>query len=82
METILILAALAACVAAGVTVAAMAARGRRAPLRLSNDLDEADEALLLGDVAPKAPPIDRSAEVLDLEPVRDERSGTRQGETR
>ncbi|GBU17486.1 MAG: hypothetical protein COT28_08855 [Methylobacterium sp. CG08_land_8_20_14_0_20_71_15] len=62
MEIVLILAAFAAIVVAGATVAAMAARGRRPPMRLANDLDEGDEALLLGDVGRPPSPIDRSAE--------------------
>ena len=81
METILILGALAACGAAALTVATMAARGRRAPLRLSNDLDEADEVHLLGGIDRKGTPIDRSADIVDLDPVHQERH-PRRGEAR
>lgn len=67
METILIIGAVAGCVVAGTTVAIIAARARRPPLRLSHDLDEADEALLLHGVEHPGSPIDRSAETIDLE---------------
>lgn len=79
METILILGALAACAAVALVVAAMTARGRRAPLRLSNELDEADEVHLLGGIEPRATPIDRSADILDLDPVSEERPHRRGG---
>lgn len=69
METVLILAAVAACVIAGLVVVALSARGRRAPLRMDSDLDEADERMLLAAAAPAASPIDRSGAVLDLDPV-------------
>lgn len=69
MELILILAAVLACLVAGVAVAAMSARGRRPPLRLDNDLDERDEDFLLTEVGPTRSPIDRSADVLEAEDV-------------
>ncbi len=67
MELVLILAAVLACLVAGVAVAAMSARGRRPPLRLDNDLDERDTDVLLADVRPARSPIDRSADVLEPE---------------
>ncbi|WP_375462669.1 hypothetical protein [uncultured Methylobacterium sp.] len=69
METVLILAAVTACAAAGLVALALTARGRRAPLRMDSDLDEVDERMVLASVAPPASPIDRSAAVSDLDPV-------------
>ncbi|MDR7035449.1 MULTISPECIES: hypothetical protein [Methylobacterium] len=69
METILILAAVAALAIAGTMAAAMMARGRRPPLRLPNDPDDDDEPFVLGGVGRRESPIDRSAPVLDLEPI-------------
>ncbi|WP_375457349.1 hypothetical protein [uncultured Methylobacterium sp.] len=70
METFVILAAVTACAAAGVVVAALARRGRRGALRMDSDLDAEDEALLLAEIGPPESPIDRSAAVLDLDPIR------------
>ncbi|MGH1588287.1 hypothetical protein ACRBEV_07870 [Methylobacterium phyllosphaerae] len=63
-----------------VAVAAMAARGRREPLRMGAELDHEDEDLLIGSIGPRRSPIDRNAQVLDprvldleaieLEPIR------------
>ncbi|MCJ2106089.1 hypothetical protein MKK70_12020 [Methylobacterium sp. E-041] len=72
METLLILAAVAACAVAGTVVLWLLARGRREPLRLDSEHDAADEALLLAEIGPTASPIDRSGAVLDLEPIRAE----------
>ena len=74
MERLLIILAVLVCVAAGIAAVAMAARGRRPPLRMDHDLDEDDEHLLLGSVGTAESPIDRSAQVLDaqvldLEPI-------------
>ena len=79
METILILAAVAALAIVGTVVAAMTARGRRPPLRLPNDLDDADEDILLHGVGRRESPIDRSAPVLDLEPIEPRRETDRDG---
>ena len=67
MELILILAAILACIVAGVAVFALAARQRRPPLRLGSEHDEHDEDLLLADVGPSHSPIDRTAEILEPE---------------
>ncbi|AWN35290.1 hypothetical protein [Methylobacterium radiodurans] len=69
MELLLILGAVLACTVAGVIVVRMSAQGRRPPLRLDSELDARDEDLLTR-VGPIRSPIDRSAEVLDAEPVR------------
>lgn len=71
METLLILAAVAACAAAGIVALRLVARGRREPLRMDSDHDAADEALLLAEVGPSESPIDRSDAVLDLDPIRE-----------
>jgi hypothetical protein len=65
MERLLIILAILVFVAAGVAVAAMAARGRREPLRMDSELDVEDEALLIGKVGAPGSPIDRTAEILD-----------------
>ncbi|MEA1831185.1 hypothetical protein U8607_03730 [Methylobacterium durans] len=82
METILILVAVAALMIAGTMVAAMTARGRRPPMRMPNDVDDRDEAILLDGVGRRESPIDRSAQILDLEPVDFERIERKPGETR
>ena len=74
MERLLIILAVLVCVAAGIAVVAMAARGQRPPLRMDGELDADDEHLLLGSVGTPDSPIDRSAQVLDaqmldLEPI-------------
>lgn len=76
METLLILAAVAACAVAGTVVLRLLARGRREPLHLDSEHDPADEALLLAEIGPSASPIDRSGAVLDLDPIRVEDGGT------
>ena len=76
MELLLILGALLVCTVAGVIVVRMSAHSRRPPLRLDSELDERDEDLLTR-VGPARSPIDRSAEVLDVEPVRPGRPGER-----
>jgi hypothetical protein len=69
METVLILAALAALAVSGVAVSVIAARSRRPPLRLPHEHDLADEDET-DDFEPRpASPIDRSGAVLDLEPI-------------
>lgn len=67
MERLLIILAVLVCVAAGVAVVAMSARGRRPPLRMGADLDADDEHLLLDSVGTPGSPIDRSAQVLDAQ---------------
>ena len=69
MELVLIVCAVLACAIAGVAVAAAAARARRPPLRLDSELDERDEDLVLASVGPSHSPIDRSAEIIDVEPA-------------
>ncbi len=69
MELLLILGAVLACTVAGVIAVRMSAQNRRPPLRLDSELDEQDEDLLTR-VGPGRSPIDRSAEVLDAEPIR------------
>ncbi|GJD88892.1 MULTISPECIES: hypothetical protein [Methylobacterium] len=68
MELLLILGAVLACTVVGVIAVRMAAQSRRPPLRLDNELDERDEDLVTR-VGPSRSPIDRSAEVLDVEPI-------------
>ncbi|MCJ2140490.1 hypothetical protein [Methylobacterium sp. E-066] len=65
MERLLIILAVLICAVAGVAVIAMAARGRRKPLRMGSELDAEDEHLLIGPVGPSPSLIDRQAEVLD-----------------
>ncbi|MCJ2017291.1 MULTISPECIES: hypothetical protein [unclassified Methylobacterium] len=65
MERLIIILAILIFVAAIVAVAAMAARGRREPLRMRSELDSEDEDLFLGAVGPRSTPIDRTAQVLD-----------------
>lgn len=72
MELILILAAVLACIVAGVAVVALSARQRRPPLRLDSEHDEHDEDLLLAEVGPSHSPIDRTAEVLEAEVIEGE----------
>ena len=79
MELILILAAILACFVAGVAVFAISARHRRPPLRLGNEFDERDEDLLLAEVGPSRSPIDRTADVLEPEPVQAPRLPQRPG---
>ena len=67
MERLLIILAVLVCVAAGIAVAAMSMRGRRAPLRMDHELDVDDEPLLLSRVGTPESPIDRSAPVLDAQ---------------
>ena len=67
MERLLIILAVLVCVAAGIAVVAMSARGRRPPLRMHADLDADDERLFLGSVGTPESPIDRSAQVLDTQ---------------
>lgn len=67
MERLLIILAVLVCVAAGIAVVAMSARGRRPPLHMGSDLDADDEHLLLGSVGAPDSPIDRSAQVLDVQ---------------
>lgn len=69
MELVLILAALAACVVAGLVVAILAARSRRPDLRMGSEIEDHEEDYLLASVGPKDSPIDRSAEVLDIEAI-------------
>lgn len=69
METILILAAVAACAVACLVAVAAMLRGRRAPLHMDSEHDPEDEALLLAEVGPVRSPIDRSAPVIDLVPT-------------
>lgn len=75
MELILILAAVLACIVAGVAVVALSARQRRPPLRLDSEHDEHDEDLLLAEVGPSRSPIDRTAEVLEAEVIEGEAPG-------
>ncbi|MHB2210101.1 hypothetical protein [Methylobacterium sp. CM6257] len=80
MERLLIILAVLAFAIAGIAVAAMAARGRREPLRMGSELDAEDAEMLLGPIGPRKSPIDRTAQVLDphvldleateLEPIR------------
>ena len=68
MERLLIILAILIFVVALVSVAAMAARGRREPLRMGSEFDSADEDLIVGSVGPRRSPIDRTAQVLDQRP--------------
>ncbi|WP_342105260.1 hypothetical protein [Methylobacterium sp. SI9] len=68
MERLSIILAIVIFVVAIVSVAVMAARGRREPLRMHSELDSEDEDLFLGAVGPRKTPIDRSAQVLDQRP--------------
>ena len=80
MERLLIFLAILVFAVAVVSIVAMVARGRRAPLRLETDLDVEDEDLVLESVGTRWSPIDRTAQVLDpnvldleateLEPIR------------
>jgi hypothetical protein len=90
MERLLIILAILVFAAAGVAVAAMVARGRRAPLRLDTEFDAEDEHLLIGSVGAAGSPIDRTAQVLDphvldleateLEPIRRLGSSAEEGD--
>ncbi len=82
METLVILAAVAACAVAGTVVLRLLARGRREPLHLDSEHDPADEALLLAKIGPSASPIDRSGAVLDLLPIHAEDRQEDQGAPR
>jgi hypothetical protein len=78
METVLILAAVAALAVSGVTVAAMGSRSRRPSLRLPHEdaIDEASEDGSMEEFeSPLPSPIDRSGTVLDLEPIEAPRPG-------
>jgi hypothetical protein len=68
MERLFIILAILIFVVAIVSVAVMAARGRREPLRMHSELDSEDEDLFLGGVGPRESPIDRAAQVLDQRP--------------
>ena len=80
MERLLIFLAILIFAVALVSVAAMVARGRRAPLRMDTELDVEDEDLVIGAVSARHSPIDRAAQILDphvldleateLEPIR------------
>ncbi|NEU10763.1 hypothetical protein G3T14_01280 [Methylobacterium sp. BTF04] len=72
METTLILSALAVLVLSGILVATMVARSRRPELRMAReeDLAEDGEEILMRSIEPpRISPIDRSAPILDIEPV-------------
>jgi hypothetical protein len=72
METLLILAAVAAVVIATILVARTMARAARPPLRLPHEdamIEDEEDRLMDSLAAPPVSPIDRSANVLDLEPV-------------
>jgi hypothetical protein len=69
METLMILAAVVACAIAGVTVVSMTKRGRRAPMRMPNELDDDDTEMLIGAMRRSESPIDRTVQILDLEPI-------------
>lgn len=74
METTLILSALAVLALSGVMVATMMTRSRRPELRMSREeelAEEGEESLLRSIVPPRPSPIDRSATILEIEPVRD-----------
>jgi len=68
MERLLIILAILTFVIALVSVATMAARGRREPLRMGSEFDSADEDLVIGSVGPRSSLIDRTAQVLDHRP--------------
>ena len=65
----MIIAAVVACTIAGVTVVSMTTRGRRAPMRMPNELDDDDTEMLLGSMRRPESPIDRTVQILDLEPI-------------
>lgn len=71
METFLILAAVVAVAISVVAVARTMSRARRPPLRLPHEdtIEDDDEHMMESFAPPQASPIDRSAPVLDLEPV-------------
>lgn len=72
METTLILAAVAALAISGVMVATMMTRSRRPELRMGREEDlaaDGEETLMRSIEPPRASPIDRSATILDIEPV-------------
>lgn len=69
MERLLIFVAVLICVSAGVGVLAMAARSRRAPLRMDSELDEVDEDLLTAGLGARESPIDRRAQVIDVDMI-------------
>lgn len=74
METTLILTALAVLAISGVLVATMMARARRPELRMSREEDlaeDGEETLMRSIEPPRISPIDRSAPVLEIEPVRE-----------
>lgn len=68
MERLTIILAILIFVVAIVSVAVMAARGRREPLRMHSELDSEDEDLVIGSVGPRRSPIDRTAQVLEQRP--------------
>ncbi|KAB1075716.1 hypothetical protein [Methylobacterium planeticum] len=65
----MILAAVVACAIAGVMVLSMTKRSRRAPMRMPNELDDDDTEMLLGTIRRPESPIDRTVQILDLEPI-------------
>ncbi|WP_336488644.1 hypothetical protein [Methylobacterium nigriterrae] len=69
METLLILAAVVACAAVGVMAVSMTRRARRPPMRMPHDLDDDDTDMLIGSLGRPESPIDRTAPILDLEPL-------------
>lgn len=74
METTLILSALAVLAISGVMVATMMTRSRRPELRMDREEDlaaEGEESLMRSIEPPRASPIDRSATILEIEPMRE-----------
>lgn len=77
METTLILTAVAVLAISAVLVAAMMARARRPELRLTREEDlaeDGEETLMRSIEPPRISPIDRSAPILDIEPVAEPRA--------
>lgn len=78
METLLLLAAFAAVVLAGILIAAASSRARRPELRMQRELDlaDGDEEGMIDSLRPvPASPIDRDAPIIDLTPIEDGRPG-------
>lgn len=72
METLVILAAAAAVVIATILVVRTMVRAARPPLRLPHEdamIEDEEDGLMDPIAAPPVSPIDRSAPILDLEPV-------------
>ena len=72
METLLILAASAAVVISTILVARTMVRAARPPLRLPHEdamIEDEEDRLMDSLAPPPVSPIDRDADVLDLEPV-------------